>query len=64
MENEFTTKQENKRRRSDMSSVGTDCETSPTRINDKKGPLSHNAEFGPLMIARMLILPATIVAGA
>lgn len=42
MENESINKQENKRRRSDMSSVGTDCETSPKRINDQKSPLTHS----------------------
>lgn len=42
MENESITKQENKRRRLDMSSVDTDCETSPKRINDQKSPLTHS----------------------
>lgn len=45
MENESITKQENKRRRLDMSSVDTDCETSPKRINDQKSPLTHSVSI-------------------
>lgn len=42
MENESTTMQEYNRRRSDMSSVSTDCETFSKRITDQKRQLTYN----------------------